>query len=344
MPRVLAAALWKRLAQGQIDPCYLFFGEETYLIQEYTTTLTAQILGAAPRDFNCDVFSVDNDTLEDALSIARTLPMMATHRVVVLHRLHQLRKAEWPQLERYLEQPSTSTALICSSGVSDPKKCPPGLWQHAVSVECARLEGAKLHDWVTHTLARRGYRIAPAALQVLLHEQQPDLQIIQQEIDKLCTYVGETPEITLEDVQDVTPASRLQSIFALSDALGTRQVGPAFVVVERLLNQGEPPLLILSMIVRHVRLLWSVKQGAQQRHDAPHMAKTLGLPLAVCRQLVSQSQHFALEHLRQLYAAALEADLTFKTSNKPPRAILEELILRVCERGTRLESPPVHSL
>ena len=75
MPRVLAAALWKRLAQGQIDPCYLFFGEETYLIQEYTTTLTAQILGAAPRDFNCDVFSVDNDTLEDALSIAeiRTL-------------------------------------------------------------------------------------------------------------------------------------------------------------------------------------------------------------------------------------------------------------------------------
>ena len=42
MPRVLAAALWKRLAQGQIDPCYLFFGEETYLIQEYTTTLIAQ--------------------------------------------------------------------------------------------------------------------------------------------------------------------------------------------------------------------------------------------------------------------------------------------------------------
>lgn len=342
MPRVLAAALWKRLAQGQIDPCYFFFGEETYLIQEYTTSLMAQILGTGPRDFNCDVFNVDNDTLEDALSIARTLPMMATHRVVVLHRLHQLRKADWPQLERYLEQPSASTALICSSSVNDPKKCPPGLWQRAVSVECHRLEGAKLHDWVSHTVAERGYRIAPAALQVLLHEQQPDLQILQQEIDKLCTYVGETPEITLDDVQDVTPTSRLQSIFALSDALGTRQVGPAFVVVERLLNQGEPPLLILSMMVRHVRLLWSVKQETQQHHDAPHMAKTLGLPLAVCRQLVSQSRQFSLEHLRQLYSAALEADLTFKTSNKPPRAILEELILRVCERGTRLGAPPVH--
>src|SRR5215831_14400042 len=336
MPRVSAAALWKRLAQGQIDPCYLFFGEETYLIQEYTATLLEHILSTAPRDFNYDVFSVDNDTLEDALSIARTLPMLATHRVVVLHGLHQLRKADWPQLERYLEHPSTSTALICSSSVSDPKKSPPCLWQHAVTVECNRLEGPKLHDWVTHIVAQRGYRIAPEALQVLLHEQQPDLQTIRQEIEKLCTYVGETSEITLDDVQEVTHTSRLQSIFALSDALGKRQIGPAFIVVERLLAQGEPPLVILSMMVRHVRLLWSVKQSSQQRQDIPQLAKTLALPLAVCRQLSVQSQHFSLAHLQQLYVAALEADLAFKTSNKPPQAILEELILHVCVREARL--------
>jgi DNA polymerase-3 subunit delta len=336
MSRVSAAALWQRLAQGQIDPCYLFVGEETYLIQEYTATLLEHILRPASRDFNYDVFSADNDTLEDALSIARTLPMMAPHRVVVLHGLHQLRKVDWPQLERYLEHPSTSTVLICSSSVNDPKKYPPSLWQHAVTTECGRLAGSKLHDWVTHTIAQRGYRIAPEALEALLHEQQPDLQTLRQEIEKLCTYVGESAEITLDDVQEVTHTSRLQSIFALSDALGTRQISPAFIVVERLLNQGEPPLVILSMMVRHVRLLWSIKQLEQQRHNAAHMAKTLGLPLAVCRQLVTQSQHFSLEHLRQLYVAALEADLAFKTSNKPPRAILEELILHVCGRGTKL--------
>ena len=336
MPRVLAAALWKRLAQGQIDPCYFFFGEETYLIQEYITTLMERILDTAPRDFNCDVFSVDSDTLENALSIARTLPMMATHRVVVLHGLQQLRKADWPPLERYLEHPSTSTALICSSSVSDAKKFPSSLWQHTVTVECNRLEGRKLQDWVTHTVAQRGYRITPEALQVLLYEQEPDLQTIKQEIEKLCTYAGETLEITLDDVQEVTHTSRLQSIFALSDALGTRQIGPAFTVVDRLLNQGEPPLVILSMMVRHVRLLWSVKQLGQQRHDTSHMAKTLGLPLAVCRQLVTQSQHLSTAHLRQLYAAALDADVTFKTSNKPPQAILEELILHVCVRSARL--------
>jgi DNA polymerase-3 subunit delta len=336
MPRVLAAALWKRLAQGQMDPCYFFFGEETYLMQEYITTLIDRILAAAPRDFNCDVFSVDNNTLEDALSIARTLPIMTTHRVVVLHGLQQLRKADWSQLEHYLEHPSASTALICSSGASDPKKFSPRLWQYAVAIECSRLEGPKLSDWVTHMVTQRGYRMTPEALQGLLHEQEPDLQTMRQEIEKLCTYVGERQAITLDDVQEVTQTSRLQSIFALSNALGARQIGPAFTVVERLLNQGEPPLVILSMMLRHVRLLWSVKQLGQQRHDIPHMAKTLGLPIAVCRQLGAQSQHFTVEHLQQLYVAALEADLAFKTSNKPPRAILEELILHVCVRAARL--------
>lgn len=333
MPRVLASALWKQLAQGQVAPCYLFFGEESYLVQEYTTTLIERLLGAAPRDFNCDICNVDNDTLEDALSIARTLPMMATQRVVVLHGLQQLRKADWTHLERYLEHPSASTVLICSSSASDPKKFPPRLWQSAVAVECSRLEGPKLSDWVTHTVTQRGYHITPEALQGLLHEQEPELRTIRQEIEKLCTYVGERREITLDDVQEVTQTSRLQSIFALSDALGARQIGPAFTVVERLLDQGEPPLVVLSMMIRHVRLLWSVKQLEQQRRDIPQIAKTLGLPLAVCRQLSAQSQHFAVEHLRQLYVAALEADLAFKTSNKPPRAILEELVLHVCARG-----------
>src|SRR5215471_1711959 len=295
MPRILATALWKRLAGGQVDPCYLFFGEEMYLMQEYITTLIERILGVAPRDFNCDVCRVDNDTLEDALSIACTLPMMAPHRVVVLHGLQQLRKADWAQLEHYLEHPSASTALICSSSTSDPKKLSPRLWQSAVAVECNRLEGPKLSAWVTQTVTQRGYRITPEALQGLLHEQAPDLQTIRQEIEKLCTYVGERQEITLDDVQEVTQTSRLQSIFALSDALGARQIGPAFTLVERLLNQGEPPLVILSMMVRHVRLLWSVKQLGQQRHDTTQMAKTLGLPLAVCRQLRAQSQHFAVE-------------------------------------------------
>jgi DNA polymerase-3 subunit delta len=256
--------------------------------------------------------------------------MMATHRVVVLHGLHHIRKADWQQLESYLTQPSETTAFICTSSDSDPRKFPPRLWQQATAVECARLEGPRLHHWVTSTVAQYGCHINEAALQEFLHDQEHDLQTLAGEIDKLCTYVGETRQISLDDVHAVGQASRLHSIFALSEALGTRQVGTALTTLEHLLTQGEPPLVILSMVVRHLRLLWSIKQLVQQRQDLSRMAKTLGVPMSVCRQLATHSRQFSAARLRHLYGAALEADLAFKTSNRPPKTILEGLILDVC--------------
>jgi DNA polymerase-3 subunit delta len=322
--------LLQRLSEGHVAPVYLLCGEESYLIEEYTAVLIERILGAASRAFNCDVFSTESDTLSEALDIARTLPMMASHRVVVLHGVEQLRKDDVQQFHAYLEHPSESTALICSSANSDPKALPPQLWHKAFAVACKRLEGAQLHDWIQSHLNRYGCSMSGEALQVFSQEQQHDLWMMRQEIDKLCTYVGEAKTISVADVQAVCYASRQQSIFALSDAVGTRQILQAFTVLEKLLTQGEPPLVVFSMLVRHLRLLWSVRQLAQQAQDDTHRAKTLGLPLSVYRRLAHQSRHFPLTRLRQLYTAAIEADLAFKTTNKPPHAILEGLILELC--------------
>jgi len=330
MPHVSAAKVLQFLTQRHVNPLYLLLGEETYLIHAYTSAFVERILGTAVRDFNCDVFDADSDSLPEALSVARTLPMMASHRVVVLHGLHQLRRADLQQLEAYAEQPSESTALICSSHDSDPKKCLPRSWRKAVVVECHRLAGTPLCDWVVNTVAQYGYTITDEAVQTLLQDQQNDLWTILREIEKLCTYAGEEKDITLTTVQDVCQASRLHSVFALSDAIGTRDILQAITVIDGLLNQGEPPLLIFSMIVRHLRLLWSIQQLGQQRQDMSEMAKALGLPLHVCRRLAPQSRRFSSERLGQLYNIALKADLAFKTTNKPPKTILEGLIFELC--------------
>jgi DNA polymerase-3 subunit delta len=330
VPHITIAKILQRLSEKRIDSLYLLYGEESYLIQQYTTVLIERILAGTSHDFNCDVFSAASDTLPEVLDIARTLPMMASHRVVVLHGLHQLRKDDLQQLDAYAEHPSESTVLICSSTESNPKTFPTRLWQKALTVACNHLEGAPLHEWIRTQVKQGDCSISSEAIQALAQEQQHDLWTMQQEIDKLCTYAGETKTIAVADVQAVCYASRQHSIFALSDAIGTRQIVQAFTVLEKLLTQGEPPLVVFSMLVRHLRLLWSVRQLAQQSHDDGHIAKTLGLPLPVCRRLAQQSRYFPPERLRQLYSAAVEADIAFKTTNKPPQATLEGLILELC--------------
>ena len=331
MPRLAIADLWRRLDQGTIDPFYLFFGQEAYLVREYTDALTTRLLDAAPRDFNFDRYALaDRDSLAEALGTARTLPVMAARRVVVMQDLQELRKADWKLLEGYVTSPSESTALIATSRDGEPKKFPDFVWKHALAVACAPLDGSNLRGWVAKAVTEAGYRISDEAIRGLLQDHDPDLRILEREIEKLCTYVGEPGEVNLEDVLAVGQASRQHSLFALSDALGGRQPGPALLEVDHLLNQGEPPLVVMSMIVRHFRLLWTVKQLAGQDQDRYRIAKALRLPPNVCRTLMVQSADFSPQRLQELYGAALEADLTFKSTNKPPRAILEGLILQLC--------------
>ena len=331
MPQFEITELWRRLEQGTIDPLYLFFGPETYLTRQYAEQLADRVIGTAPRDFNFGRYTVtDNHGISDALGTARTLPVLATHRVVVVQDLQELRKADWKPLEDYAVSPSESTVLIASSLDAEPKKFPDAVWERAVSVACTQLKGAGLRRWVAREVAVAGYRISEDAIDGLLQDHDSDLRILQQEIEKLCTYVGEPGEIDLKSVQAAGHVSRQRSLFALSDALAGRQPGPALSEVDQLLNQGEPSLVIFSMIVRHLRLLWTVKQYAARGEDRYQIGKRLRLPPRVCRSLTEQSRGFTAARLQELYGAALEADLTFKSTNKPPRAILEGLILRVC--------------
>ncbi|MDH3604587.1 MAG: DNA polymerase III subunit delta [Candidatus Tectomicrobia bacterium] len=330
MPALSMTQALRRLEAHEVDPVYILFGEETYLQQEYLTALTDRILEGAARDFNYDVLYADNDDLAEALSLARTLPMMTPHRVVVFHGLQQLRKADLQHLIDYAADPSETTALFCCSTDSDVNKMPQTLRQKAMGIACKRLQGSQLQQWVKRTVTQHGAEITGEAVAGLLQEHDNDLQMLTRELDKLSTYAGEGGEITLADVQTVSYASRHHSLFALSDALGSRQAPQALAMVDRLLQQGEPPLVVLSMIIRHLRLLWSVKQLARQRQDIGGMAKTLGLPPQVCRQLVGHSRQVSTDHLQRLYGAAIDADLAFKSSNKPPQAILEGLIFALC--------------
>ena len=330
MPQIDIAELRRRLEHGAPDPVYLFFGPETYLTRQYTEALADRVLGSAPRDFNFGRYAAtDSHGLSEAMGTARTLPVLAAHRVVVVQDLQELRKAEWKPLADYMASPSESTVLIATSLDADAKKFPAAVWEGATAVACAPLKGAGLRRWVAREVKAAGYRISDEALDGLLQDHDNDLRILQREIEKLCTYVGEPGEIDLESVQSAGHVSRQHTLFALSDALADRRPGPALSAVDRLLSQGEPPLVIFSMVVRHLRLLWTVKQWAARGEDGYRIGTRLRLPPRVSNSLIEQSRGFTADRLQELYGAALEADLTFKSTNKPPRAILEALILQV---------------
>lgn len=115
--------------------------------------------------------------------------------------------------------------------------------------------------------AAHAKQLEPGALDVIARRAGPNVGVLTNEIDKLCLYVGERPRITDADARAVLLDMAESWIFDFTGALAARDVERALPIVRALLSQGEPPLRILAVLAREVRLLLIAREAIE--HLAP---------------------------------------------------------------------------
>ncbi|MDW8343161.1 MAG: DNA polymerase III subunit delta [Verrucomicrobiae bacterium] len=142
-----------------------------------------------------------------------------------------------------------------------------------------------------------------------------DFREMANELEKLVTYVGTRSEITEADVRAIVSPSRQAIIWDLTDALGHRRLPAAVAALEQLLEQGESPLGLLTMLVAQFRLMLLARDLAERRVLVPRDGPGGGLEYvrAFERLPAEATAHFptgkdgALPNAWRLYRCALAA-------------------------------------
>lgn len=104
------------------------------------------------------------------------------------------------------------------------------------------------------------------ALRLFRERTGNDLRRIVDELEKVIAYVGENETITSEDVRAAVSNASEATIFDLTDAVGNRQVAKAFSCLQNLLRRGEPPIKVLAMVVRQIRLMLQARLLQEEGH------------------------------------------------------------------------------
>lgn len=114
---------------------------------------------------------------------------------------------------------------------------------------------ASIDALVDRVAGRAGKRIAPAVRQLIHRRAGNEAGALAAELEKLCLYVGEAPVIDEADVRASMRDLAESWIFDFTATLAQRQTATALAQLRALLEQGEPPLKLLGLIAREVRLL-----------------------------------------------------------------------------------------
>ncbi|GEM_PF-2347322 len=91
-----------------------------------------------------------------------------------------------------------------------------------------------------------------------------DLVAIKNEIEKLISAIGDKPNITLEDIENIVVRHRQEALFELTQAIGEKNFSKCLTSFYWLVDQGIHPLAIISSLSIYVKRLCLIREAIEE--------------------------------------------------------------------------------
>lgn len=322
--------LQKDLEKGAIAPIYLFYGEDAFLIDTTVDLLKKLLVDPRLASFNLSIYHGGEIEPGQVINAAQTLPLAGKRRLVVVKEADQF-KSSWKDFAPYFEHPLPSTCLVFCSGASPLKSEITSLFKkNGTAVRFYHPFRNEMPEWIRRMAKERNKQINREAAALLGESLENDLQSISNELEKISLYAGERKVIDRGDVEAVIAAVREVSIFNLTDCLAAKDRVQALDTLQRLLDGGEHPLKILTMIARHYRLMVRAREAMQNGTSAAEAGKQLGVHNFHLKDFARQVENFSLGQARNCFNLLFQSDRKLKSSRISEKIILEDMIARLC--------------
>ncbi len=356
MPEVSYAAVAKGGFPEPLAKVYLILGTDDALKHEAINRILGAALDPGFADFDHEMIDLgaggdgmdgSEDPVIKILSAAGAAPFMSPRRVVTASSIQRLPKERQEALADGLAKLGALSCLILvadapefEAGRPKGKQVENALKKAATATGMVLTvdspEARDLRSRAAAIIAKAGKSADPDVIEALVARAAAasgstggDLNTLVNETEKLITYVGDAPEITLRDARELIQVFGEESIFALLDAVGARDTKAAMARTDAMLDGDEKADGVAArtfvMLQRHFRLMSLAKYLAELRLPPkaalpPEVKEVLSgemVGFAVgqayrLQQYGRQAARFSWDELRRGTARILLSDMMMK--------------------------------
>lgn len=329
----------------RFSPVYVFYGNEEFLIEESIKSIIDNALDESVRDFNLDVVYGNEIDVQNLLSLLLLLPGMSPKRVVVMRNSEKfLNKLSRSKREKdaeafinYLKKPNTDTIFIIVLNEIDlEKEIYRKLFELAEIVELKAPYDWQIPSWIAKRVKEKGEtppwngkEITDEACKLLQAYVGNSLREIDNEITKLFIFTGDKKKIDVDDVKQAVGLSRTFTVFDLQKAIGEKNLQLSIAIIERMLQTGELPPVILTMLTRYFSTLWKLHELRKTEKDPKKLAESLQLSHYHIREYLHQLDKFKEKGIKNAFKYLIEADELIKTSPIDSKVVLSQMIYKI---------------
>lgn len=234
----------------EIPPVVVISGAQAHLVQSALNRLRPLVV---EDETSCLEFDGEDKDLElkTVLDELRTISMWGDRRLVIVSAADDFVSNHRASLEKYVDKPASRSVLVLKVKTwTKTTRIAKQVAAKGLEIDCSKLETAALVKWLQDTaLADYQQTLNRDAANLLVDLIGDDMGMLDQELLKLASYVGQGGKITANDVRTLVGGWRLETTWKMTDAICSNDLGTAFQLLDELLTAGEAPLKLLGGIV-----------------------------------------------------------------------------------------------
>jgi len=305
----------------------LFYGDEDFLLDGELKSIKSKY-----SEFNYERINGEKAELDKVIPALTTPPLLGGDRLVIIDSLKYAEEEE-ERLFSVLKNLDESVRLIFIyyDGLDKRRKFYKLIEKIGEVKEFKSFtewEQDKVLAWIVTRVKFYGKKIGGHAADLLMEIVGGGLRMLDKEIEKIATYIGDRELIDERDVSKLASSGEADA-FALSNALRDRNTREAVECLNRLFKDNQDPHMLIGMLAKLYRMLLQVKFLEDKGLGQYDIARELNAKPFFVKKCMEKTGRFTLKQLANNIMLLHRADLKMK-SGSSPKLTLEMLIPELC--------------
>jgi DNA polymerase-3 subunit delta len=322
----------KQKSECEQAPIYVIAAKDDSLLNMECDRLLDKLLGDQDRQTALFAPEMDKVEISEVLDELRTLPFLASKRVVLLKGADKFISDHRETLERYFDNPCPTGVLILTvhtwqSNTKLAKRLSAGAGE---LISISEPKAWELPQKIMQYAAEAyGKSLAKPAAELLIELTGDQLPALYAEIDKLALYAEARKAVTAPDVESLVGRNRAFNAFAVIDSISEGNVPQAVDKLRRMFDADKSAeYTFVGAFGWHLRKMFNAKvlleKGLSQNQVAGK-AKVWGNKDA----FFAQVRKMPLARIAEAIRLLAQTDYDIKTGQAQPRVAAEQLIFNL---------------
>jgi DNA polymerase-3 subunit delta len=327
-------SIGKFLKEDSLLPIYFFYGDDNYALENAVKAIEKAVDPLLTSEFDKEIINAEEKTIVELMDLASVFPFGSKKKIIILKDFDEL-KGDKKQFGSYVKDPAPSTVLVVIKygKIQNHNTLPYSLLlEKNYLFEANELKGKELVNWIVRYSAKNGKTISEDNAELLLDIVGENRSMIEMQLQKIFTYLGDNKEIRLDVIKSVASQIKEYIIFDLLNAIGSMNKSKAVEILLNLLSQGDEDkqaLFILVMLNKYFTGIAQIPELEKGNLTDQSKAKIIGTHPYYYKDYVRAGRFFKEEKMLNISRALLRTDVMLKTTSANARTLMLMLLAEI---------------